>query len=224
MVDGDIVLPPNWLQACLASIDGVSAVGGKAVPDGDVAYLYRTFGLRPRGRPSTMTITGNNGLYRRQIFDTVAFDPDLTEGEDIALNHAMERAGLKTSLVAGLTVSHCESKSFGQSLRWLFQSGKGGARQLETYHRVRLPDIAFAGQVLALLAGCGLALRQRRALPLLVPFGWLMAVASGHMLACFQVSRSDAAPFVLATSVDAALIASYDAGRVVGHLSRRWGP
>src|SRR5580698_6948305 len=53
MVDADIVLPPNWLQECLGSIDGVGAVGGKAVPDGDVAYLYRTFGLRPRGRRST---------------------------------------------------------------------------------------------------------------------------------------------------------------------------
>ena len=222
MVDADIVLPPNWLQACLGSIEGVSAVGGTAIPDGDVAYLCRSFGLRPRGRRSTMTITGNNGLYRKEIFGTVAFDPDLTEGEDIAFNHAMERAGMKTSLIAGLTVSHCESKSFGQSLRWLYQSGKGGARQLETYHRVRLPDVAFAGQVLTLLAGCGLAARQRRTLPLLVPFGWLMAVASAHMLACFHVSRSRAAPFVLATWVDAALIGSYDVGRVVGHVSRGW--
>ena len=224
MVDGDIVLPPHWLESCLAAMEGVSAVGGKAVPDGDVAYLFRAFGLRPRGRRSTMTITGNNGLYRRDVFEMVGFDPDLAEGEDIALNHAMVRAGLKTSLVPELTVAHRESKTLAQSLRWLYQSGKGGARQLETYHQVRLPDVAFAGQVLTLAAGMAGAVGRRRPQPLAVALAWMAAVAIGHMLACFRVSRHDAGRFALATAVDAALIASYDAGRVVGRLSRRRRP
>jgi glycosyltransferase involved in cell wall biosynthesis len=221
MVDADIVLPPHWLSACLRSIDGLSAVGGKAVPDGDITYLSRTFRLHPRGRPSTMTITGSNALYRREVFDVVGFDPGLTEGEDIALNHAMRQAGLGAALIPGLTVSHHERKGFWQSFRWLYQSGKGAARQLETYRQVRLPDLAFAGLSVALVAGCRQALRNRRPVALLFPLGWLVVVATGHMLACFRASRSDAARFVLATLVDVVLIGSYDAGRVVGHVSRR---
>jgi GT2 family glycosyltransferase len=224
MVDGDIVLPPDWLERCFASLQGCDAAGGKAVPDGDVAYLCRTFGLSPRGRPSTMTLTGNNALFRREVFDRVGFDRDLSEGEDIALNHAMARAGLRSSLVPCLTVDHCESKSFSQSLRWLYQSGKGGARQLERYRHVRLPDLAFGGFLASLGAGGGLALASRaKRFAVGLPLTWLLAVATGHMLACFRPSRGSAWRFVAATLVDALMVGSYSAGRLAGHFFRRLG-
>jgi cellulose synthase/poly-beta-1,6-N-acetylglucosamine synthase-like glycosyltransferase len=223
MVDGDVVLPAHWLARCLEVMAGPSAVGGKAVPDGDATYIGRRFRLRPRGRASTMTITGNNGLYRREVFDAIGFDPQLVEGEDIAFNHAMRNAGLSAAPVPGLTVSHNESKTFWQSVRWLYQSGVGGARQLETYRQVRLPDVAFAGLVLAVGGAGQHALRRRQPAVLLVPLVWLGAVATGHMLACFRPSRADAGRFVLASAVDMVLIAAYNLGRATGHLSLRWG-
>jgi hypothetical protein len=227
MVDGDIVLPPDWLERCLASLPGHEAAGGMAVPDGDVAYVYRAFGLSPRGRRSTMTLTGNNALFRREVFRRVGFDRSLSEGEDIALNHDMERAGLRAVLVPGLSVAHCESKSFAQSLRWLYQSGQGGARQLERYRQVRLPDIAFAGLLASFAAGGGLAFARRGArrtfLVGALPASWLLAVASGHMLACFRLSRKGAGRFALATLVDVLMVGSYSAGRFAGHFLRRLG-
>ena len=224
MVDGDIVLPPDWLPRCLAYIQGHDAVGGKAVPDGDVAYLWRTFGLSPRGRASTMTLTGNNALFRREVFDRVGFDRGLTEGEDIALNHAMARAGLRSRLVPNLTVEHRESKSFSQSLRWLYQSGKGGARQLERYRQVRVPDLAFGGFLASLGAGGGLAVGSRSKRSVVgLPLAWLLAVATGHMLACFRPSPRSAGRFMVATLLDALMVASYCTGRLAGHFFRRLG-
>lgn len=227
MVDGDIVLPSDWLERSLASLAGCHATGGKAVPDGDVAYVSRAFGLSPRGRPSTMTLTGNNALFRREVFAHVSFDRALTDGEDIALNHEMSGAGLRTSVVPGLTVAHCESKSFGQSVRWLYQSGKGGARQLERYRQVRLPDLSFGGLLVSLVAASRLALggrgTKRPILACALPASWLLAVASGHMLACFRLSRRDAGRFAVATFVDAVMVASYSAGRFAGHFLRRLG-
>lgn len=224
MVDGDIVLAPDWLERCLASLEGYDAAGGIAVPDGDVAYLCRTFGLAPRGRPSTMTLTGNNALFRREVFDRAGFDRGLTEGEDIAFNHAMARAGLRSTLVPGLSVDHRESKSFAQSLLWLYQSGKGAARQLERYRQLRLPDLAFAGLLTSLGAGGGLALSSgRRRYGAALPVAWLLAMAIGHMLACSRPSRSNAWRFGAATLLDTLFIGSYSAGRFAGHFFRRQG-
>ena len=224
MVDGDIVLPPDWLSRCLAALPGHDAAGGKAVPDGDVAYVCRVFGLRPRGRASTMTLTGNNALFRREVFRLVRFDRSLSEGEDIALNHDMARAGLRAARVPGLAVTHCESKSFSQSVRWLYQSGKGGARQLERYHQMRVPDLTFAGLLGCLLAGGGLAVRQRRAYPAAaLPVAWLIVAAAGHILACFRPSRDTVGRLALATVVDALMVGSYSAGRLAGHFGRRLG-
>ena len=54
-------------------------------------YLYRKFRLAPRIVAGTTTVTGNNGLYRHEVFRLVGFDAELREGEDVALNHAMKQ-------------------------------------------------------------------------------------------------------------------------------------
>src|SRR5260370_3224043 len=123
MVDADIILPANWLARTRAALAGHDAVGGVAVPDGDVSYLYRRFRLVPRVVHGTASVTGNNGLYRREVFDVADFDPALREGEDIALNHAMDRRGLSSVTVPGLLVQHEEDKTAGTSSRWRFDSG-----------------------------------------------------------------------------------------------------
>ena len=134
-VDADIILPADWLDRTRAALTGHDAVGGTAVPDGDVGYVYRRFRLAPRVVASTTTVTGNNGLYRRGVFDRVSFDEALREGEDSALNHAMASQGLSAAIVPGLLVQHREGKSFGSSLRWLFDTGQGATRQLLRYRR-----------------------------------------------------------------------------------------
>ncbi len=142
-VDGDTILPSHWLKTCLENIKTYDAVGGIAIPDGDVNYVYRLFGLDPKIANHTTTVTGNNGLYRRKIFELLNFDSQLKDGEDVAFNHLLESKNFKTYSIPGLTVIHRESKSFWQSLRWLYESGIGATRQFKQFKIIRLPDLAF---------------------------------------------------------------------------------
>ena len=217
MVDADIVLPANWLQCCRAALtDNVDAVGGIPVPDGDVSFLYRRFGMHPRPVPPTVPVTGANGLYRRRVFELVGVDPSLAEGEDIALNHAMAQAGLIARNLPEVLVEHRENKSFLRSLRWLYQSGIGASRQWARYGEVRVPDLAFVGQLttigIAVVASRG---RIDRRLAWAVPCAYLVASSLAHVNRKFEV-RGAAGRFALATLTDALFLGSYFAGRVVG--------
>ena len=51
MIDADIKIPKNWLEKCNLYIKTYDAVGGIAVPDGDVSYVYRRFKLIPKVVP-----------------------------------------------------------------------------------------------------------------------------------------------------------------------------
>ena len=128
MVDADIVLPANWLTRTRQALLQHDAAGGIAVPDGDVAYIYKRFGLVPRIVRATTTVTGNNGLYHREVFDVANFDPSLREGEDSAFNYAMDHQGLSFVTIPDLFVRHEEIKTFGTSLRWLFEISAGVRR------------------------------------------------------------------------------------------------
>ena len=88
MVDADIILSPDWYENCTAALNGAHAVSGTPIPDGDVQYLYTALRLRPRARPSATTITGNNALFEREVFERVGFDTSFRNGEDVALSHA----------------------------------------------------------------------------------------------------------------------------------------
>src|SRR6478672_7535367 len=46
-VDADIILPHDWLERCLNNINNYDAVGGTAIPDGDVQYPYCNYDLKP---------------------------------------------------------------------------------------------------------------------------------------------------------------------------------
>ena len=71
MIDADIVLPENWLEQSRVAMEthDADAVGGIAVPDGDVTYVSNRFALCPRSVPPTIPVCGNNGLYKRRVFD-----------------------------------------------------------------------------------------------------------------------------------------------------------
>jgi glycosyltransferase involved in cell wall biosynthesis len=220
-VDADIVLPTHWLTCASAVLANHDAVGGVAVPDGDVQYIYKRFKLAPRTVNATTDVTGNNGLYRRQIFDAVRFDPSLREGEDSALNHAMKRRGLSCATIPHLVVQHYEDKDFGTSLRWLFDVGKGATRQLLVYRQVRQPDIvtaAFGGAIaISLLA----AIRGHRFISAAAPVSFLVAASAQHVRGRFETPLSRWPAVASAIAVDSTMLLAYFSGRLVGVTALR---
>jgi GT2 family glycosyltransferase len=215
-VDADIVLPADWLERSRAALTRHHAVGGTAVPDGDVAYLYRRFRLTPRAVGGTTTVAGSNGLYRRSVFDVAGFDETLREGEDSALNHAMSRLGLSTATVPGLLVQHQESKPFGTSLRWLFETGQGATRQLITYRKVRQPDLAAGAFAASVAVGLLTAAARRPLLGAAIPAGFVLAASAQHVRTRFHTPGPDWRRVAPAVAVDAALLTAYFAGRLAG--------
>jgi glycosyltransferase involved in cell wall biosynthesis len=221
MVDADIVLPADWLVRTREALANHDAVGGIAVPDGDVAYVYKRFGLVPRVVHATTTVTGNNGLYRRRVFDVVNFDPSLREGEDSAFNHAMDDEGLAFATIPDLLVRHEESKTFSTSLRWLFDTGKGATRQLLTYRQVRQPDIVTAAFVGASALGSLLAARRHRLMGTAVPASFILAASIQHLRSRFETPKSCLPQFAPAVMAHSAMLTAYFAGRIAG-LTTLW--
>jgi glycosyltransferase involved in cell wall biosynthesis len=221
MVDADIILPANWLARTRAALGNHDAVGGIAVPDGDVAYIYKQFRLVPRIVRGTTAVTGNNGLYRREVFDFTNFNPGLREGEDIALNHAMDRQGLSLVTIPGLLVQHEENKTLGTSLRWLFDVGRGATRQLFIYHQVRLPDLAMGAFVGAIALGAFLAVRGSPIIGAAIPVGFVLAASVLHVSSRFETPLSHWPRVAAAFGVDSAMLTAYFAGRLAG-LTALW--
>jgi hypothetical protein len=214
-VDADIILPPDWFDRARSALDGHDAVGGTAVPDGDVAYVYQATRLVPRIVGHTTAVTGSNALYRRRVFEVVTFDPALREGEDVALNQATMRQGLSFSTVPGLLVEHIEKKSFPESLRWLFTTGRGATRQLLVYRQIRVPDLAAGAFLTGLAAGAAIAV-------LVTPFGialpvlLLAAIAAQHVRSRFETPLERWRSVAAAVAIDGALLLAYFTGRVAG--------
>jgi GT2 family glycosyltransferase len=225
-VDADILLPADWLVRARAALANHDAVGGIAVPDGDVAYIYKRFKLTPRIVRSTTTVTGNNGLYRRQVFDVVGFDPALREGEDSALNHAMNRQGLSSATVPGLLVRHEENKTLATSLKWLFDTGRGATRQLLTYREVRQPDIVAGAFIGATTLGLFLAANKHPLVGSAIPSGFILATGVQHVRTRFETPPSHWLKVAPAAAVDSALLMAYFTGRLAGLtvLLQRPGP
>jgi GT2 family glycosyltransferase len=215
-VDADIVLPPDWLLRAQAGLHDHDAVGGTAIPDGDVAYIHKRFRLVPRFVGHTTTVSGSNALYRRAVFGIVKFDPALREGEDVALNHATRVQGLSFATIPGLLVTHEENKTFGESLKWLFESGGGATRQLITYRVVRQPDLAAAAFVAAVSAGLYAATRGRRLTGAAFPLGFILAASTQHIRTRFETPKSHWRKVVPAVVTDSALLTAYFTGRLVG--------
>jgi glycosyltransferase involved in cell wall biosynthesis len=222
-VDADIILPRIWLLSARAALRGHDAVGGTAVPDGDVAYIYKRFRLVPRLVGHTTSVTGSNALYRREVFDIVKFDSALREGEDVALNHAIKKKGLLSATIPGLYVRHEESKSFPQSLKWLYESGSGATRQLITYHKVRTPDLAVGAFVVAMTIGLYAAVRGQRLVCSALPVGVVLATSIQHVRSRFEAPRSHWDKVVFAILTDSVLLSAYFAGRLAG-LKILWKP
>jgi hypothetical protein len=215
-VDGDIILPVGWLVRAREALRDHDAVGGTAVPDGDVAYLHRRFGLAPRAVGHATAVTGSNALYRREVFSIAGFDPALREGEDVALNHALRQHGLSLGCVPGLLVQHAERKTLRASLRWLFVSGKGATRQLLTYRQVRTPDLAAGTFVAAAATGLLLCARRRPLAGAALPAALVVAAGTQHVRSRFETPWSQWNRVMPAIAVDSAMLTAYFTGRLAG--------
>jgi GT2 family glycosyltransferase len=219
-VDADIVVGEDWLRRCLDTLPGRAAVGGIAVPDGDIAPLARITGatLRPIG--GSMPITGNNVLFDGEILRRTGFDETARLGEDFRLAARLLEEGHLLERVPGLEVAHHETKTYRKSLGWLHESGIDATTLLVEHRRVRTPDLAWAGSVGALTAGVLLALRRGPYWLLLGPLA-LLGVSVLHTVTRFRprpVGR-----FLAALLLNIPLTASYLAGRTRGtarHLTR----
>jgi hypothetical protein len=88
---GNVVLPSDWLIQTRPAMEKHSAIDGKPVSNGDVAYFYCKFRLTPRF-VGNITVTGNNGPHRRKVFELVRFSMTSRRKGDVALNYAMEQA------------------------------------------------------------------------------------------------------------------------------------
>jgi glycosyltransferase involved in cell wall biosynthesis len=216
-VDADIVLPPGWLSCCLEALAGADAVAGTAVPDGDVAFLHSRYRLEPKLVAHATEVTGSNAVYRREVFERVSFDPTLRNGEDVALNRRLREQRARMLTIPGLTVRHEESKTFAQSLRWLYQSGRGATRQLYRDRTARRPDLAFAGWLLVWAGAFAAARRARSSMAL--PALYTGVVAAAHVSRAFVATPRRR--FLAAVATDMALLSAYFGGRTVGLWSER---
>lgn len=222
-VDADIVLPSDWWVCAKKHIGDYDACGGTAVPDGDVAFVYRVFHLLPKVAQHSTTVTGSNGLFRRSVFSKVGYNSKKKNGEDVALVHAMNAAGLTSFTIPGLLVEHHETKTYAESLGWLFESGQGASRQFYEHTQIRLPDIAFFIFITlsALAAFASWVFAAQIALPLW--FGVAIYVAGTsvfHLHTKFFLQKTPLRSLG-AIGVNMTLLVAYYLGRLYG-LAVEW--
>jgi glycosyltransferase involved in cell wall biosynthesis len=212
-VDADIVLPDSWLATVWDALDGCAAVGGHAVPDGDVAALYRIFQLSPKVVAGTGEVTGNNVLFDGDVLRTQSFDPTARSGEDFRLVRRLRAKGLRMVAVDGLTVRHLEDKSYRQHVLWLFESGRDATSLLAEFREVRFPDMVWASWLgltaVSLVLG---ATRDRRWL--LAPIAGAAATGVGHVASRFE--NRPRHRFVAACVAHTPAMVAYLVGRTLG--------
>lgn len=216
-VDADIRLPRTWLAICLQGIPGLDACGGLAVPDGDVTWLYRVFALQPKIVPHDVGITGNNGLFDRSVFDIVAFDPQRRHGEDVALSSDMAAKGLRTAVIDGLIVEHCETKSWPESVRWLYTSGLGATEQLWRNRRTRTPDHAYFGFLVVILLAFLVTVDRpaQWGFSLAAVIGYAALAATAHAASRFRLAATPLR-VLPALAANTMFMLAYFTGRSVG--------
>lgn len=215
-VDADIILPSNWSKTCLQYIESYDAVGGIAIPDGDVNYIYSHFNLKPKKVHQSTTITGSNGLYRHEIFTKLNFEKNLREGEDVAFNHLMQSNVFKIRSIDSLEVIHRESKPFNIAIKWLYQSGIGATRQLRTFKKIRLPDVAFFLCILILIISLIFTfIFGNYYILILIPI-YIILVSLSHIYTRFYFSFKKIFNYIGAIFFDVLLLSAYFIGRTIG--------
>jgi glycosyltransferase involved in cell wall biosynthesis len=217
MVDSDIRLPIDWLDICLENLESNAGVGGVAVPDGDSTTIQRIFNLSPKIKKGSIYVTGNNALFRTDALRDSGQKWLTPLGEDFRLNQALQIKGYKLKRIDNLVVHHIESKTYRESLKWLYKSGEDATRLWLEFKITRTPDIAsvfFLGSVISI--------------PILSPFFGLwsflsalllvLLVGLSHLVSKFYFYKNTRG-FIVAWLPNSVLMLSYFIGRIYGILS-----
>jgi glycosyltransferase involved in cell wall biosynthesis len=217
MVDSDILLPTNWLRICIENLESNSGVGGVAVPDGDCTAIQRIFHLIPKVKKGSIYVTGNNALFRTDALRDSGQNWATPLGEDFRLNQALQMQGYTLKRIDNLVVQHIESKTYIESLKWLYKSGVDATRLWLEFKITRTPDIVvifFIGSVIFI--------------PIIGQFfgfwGYLSAlylvllVGLGHLGSKFYFHKNTLG-FIAAWLPNSVLMLSYLIGRISGIIS-----
>ncbi len=216
-IDSDVALPKNWVERAWSAVEneGLDAVSGIAIPDGDCVVIARIARLDPKVHGGSAKLTGNNLFIRREVIADVPFQ-DIPYGDDIRLAWDLERMGYKTKSIGDLIIKHAESKSFKRTAVWQYQQGKEATSLLWDYRKLRVPDLAWFGSLFVLIFAffllgetfkLGGAILSEAAYCLLVS---LIFLHSRFYLKLFS------ARVYLAVTINSIFMASYFMGRFVG--------
>ncbi|MFA6005266.1 MAG: glycosyltransferase family A protein [Patescibacteria group bacterium] len=206
-VDSDIILPPHWAETCLEDLKQHDIVGGIAIPDGDVSFVYKKFELVPKKATHTTAITGSNCMAKKEVFSKLGFK-NVSDGEDVDFSWRAEKLGLKLYSISTLIVAHEENKSFVQSLEWLFQSGIGSTRLLIKFRNIRKPDIAFFIFMLSLISSISF--------PIFVPLATAYLILTSYLHLSAKFLQDKPPNFIGAVLVNTVLLLSFFMGRLIG--------
>ena len=215
-VDADIILPEDWFQICKKYLGSYDGVGGIAIPDGDVVYIFNKCKLKARIKKHTTELTGNNCIFQRQVFDSIKIDEDLTEGEDVDLVWRMKKVGFQVKSISDLVVKHNESKSYIRSLKWLFQSGIGATKLLFKFNKIRIPDLTFFLFVMAAAISFPLYIQFKSILFLSIPILFVFLTSAFHIYSKFNIKISNLYSFIWAILLNFPLMFVYFLGRITG--------
>jgi cellulose synthase/poly-beta-1,6-N-acetylglucosamine synthase-like glycosyltransferase len=214
MVDSDIRLPKDWLSICLENLDTNVGVGGVAVPDGDCATIQRIFGLSPKIKKGSINVTGNNALFRTSALKDLGQNWVTPLGEDFRLNQVLLKQEFMLKRIDNLVVQHIESKTYRESLKWLYKSGEDATRLWLEFKITRTPDIAaviFLGSVIStpiLTSLFGFW-------SLLFVLTLVLLVGLGHLVSKFYFHKNTLG-FIAAWLPNSVLMLSYLLGRISG--------
>lgn len=217
MVDSDIRLPTDWLNICLKNLESNAGVGGVAVPDGDCATIHRIFHLSPKRKKGSIYVNGSNALFRADALRDSGQNWVTPLGEDFRLNEVLQMKGYKLKRINNLVVQHIESKTYIESLKWLYKSGADATWLWFEFKITRTPDIAavlFLGSVILI--------------PIFIPFFgfWsslsavilVMLVGFSHLVSKFYFHKNTLG-FIAAWLPNSLLMVSYFLGRFYGLIS-----
>jgi len=218
-IDADIVIPKNWLLKVKPHLQHYNAVGGIAVPDGDVTYICQKFELEPKLVPHTTGITGSNVIYESEVLRKVKLNPKIKDGEDTDLNWRLEEAGYKTKLLENLIVIHKEDIDYKKSIKRIFSFGVGATKLFNKHKNFRLPDFIFLFFAILLITNIVLVIIGHLILlPALIAYP--LVVGFGHTFYKFYIKKNKIISFILAGFANSFLILSYLFGRMVGFINR----
>jgi glycosyltransferase involved in cell wall biosynthesis len=216
-IDSDVALPTNWLERVWSEVEneGLDAVSGVAIPDGDCVVIARIGRLDPKTRGGSAALTGNNLFIKREVISKVPFQ-NIPYGDDIRLAWDLELAGYKTRSIGDLVVDHAESKNFKRTVVWQFQQGKEATSLLWDYRKLRVPDLAWFGSLLVFPFSLLLSRETFQLVgAILSELAYCLFVSLIFLFSRFNL-KFFSVRIYLAIAVNSAFMGSYLVGRYVG--------